>query len=1050
MALSLKVSNSLERLVASFSSDLLRSPGGVFQPEFIITQTQGMNNWLKVRMAGLNGVAANLRFVKPNDILYQVYFRLEGPREQVLAPDSLQWVLFTELDNPVFKKRYPKIAAYYEDGDEIKRLSLAQKVSDLFDQYQIYRPRFIQQWNEQSSRNLSLDWQAWLWTRVKDELGSQMPDKTAMADFIINALQQPDHVRLLQERLPDVYLFGLSILTAFHINLFYELSAHIGIHFYLLNPAPNDYWYNDRSAEQLARWRSLPRHEQFAPPGEGNTLLANWGKVIRDTFSLLFRHEAFLNCYDDSEVVPPVPQTLLTKVQYDIFTNAVGEDRQPISEADLRDGSISFNACYTPAREVEVLYNYLVRLVDTGVLVSPRDVIVMVNDINTYAPYIRAVFGAAPYRFPFTIADEHLTGGQGFFATLQAIMNLGEEDFKAEDVLQLLEFDFIRDRFQITRLDLIHQAVKDANIRFGIRGKQSDESVTLSWENGLKRIMYGICMSGAAEYRDDGYPFYPVDLAEGEQALDLVRFTHFIEILISVVAEQQKPRNLLDWSLYLEESVLHLIISPVYGEDPNYLLFQDYLERLKVLSGTMKETISFKVFRQSFINQMAAETRPGNFIGGGITFCSLIPMRSIPFQTVAMLGLNFDAFPRKDKPVTFDLMRAHPETGDRSLRENDKHLFLETLLSAQERLYISYIGKSSKDNATLPPSAVVDELLDYLTDRPAGIVRLHPLHSFSSRYAQADPDFYTYLGDAPATQVILQEIKEPQPVDFTEIDISAVINFFKNPFKAYYNKVLGIYYREESLLLEDTEVFELDKLQQWSLKKDLVFMDDNQLSAYRDQAVKQGKLPLKHMADLAMGTLVEEIAPIKKLIGELIGPEQSSIRHLELSLGGSVLTGDLAPIYGDKLLRVSFSKNECKYCLEAYLLHLLATAGDLNLDTHYLSANTKEDIQLPRDSISPQQAKETLNILLEYYRSGHQQPLAYTPEFRIKATDLEGLTQAKFLQTLARAFGEKGGISDPYLIKEYRSGFFEDEANFEAYRANAIRIYGPVYLIFNR
>ena len=1050
MALSLKVSNSLERLVASFSSDLLRSPGGVFQPEFIITQTQGMNNWLKVRMAGLNGVAANLRFVKPNDILYQVYFRLEGPREQVLAPDSLQWVLFTELDNPVFKKRYPKIAAYYEDGDEIKRLSLAQKVSDLFDQYQIYRPRFIQQWNEQSSRNLSLDWQAWLWTRVKDELGSQMPDKTAMADFIINALQQPDHVRLLQERLPDVYLFGLSILTAFHINLFYELSAHIGIHFYLLNPAPNDYWYNDRSAEQLARWRSLPRHEQFAPPGEGNTLLANWGKVIRDTFSLLFRHEAFLNCYDDSEVVPPVPQTLLTKVQYDIFTNAVGEDRQPISEADLRDGSISFNACYTPAREVEVLYNYLVRLVDTGVLVSPRDVIVMVNDINTYAPYIRAVFGAAPYRFPFTIADEHLTGGQGFFATLQAIMNLGEEDFKAEDVLQLLEFDFIRDRFQITRLDLIHQAVKDANIRFGIRGKQSDESVTLSWENGLKRIMYGICMSGAAEYRDDGYPFYPVDLAEGEQALDLVRFTHFIEILISVVAEQQKPRNLLDWSLYLEESVLHLIISPVYGEDPDYLLFQDYLERLKVLSGTMKEMISFKVFRQSFINQMAAETRPGNFIGGGITFCSLIPMRSIPFQTVAMLGLNFDAFPRKDKPVTFDLMRAHPETGDRSLRENDKHLFLETLLSAQERLYISYIGKSSKDNATLPPSAVVDELLDYLTDRPAGIVRLHPLHSFSSRYAQADPDFYTYLGDAPATQVILQEIKEPQPVDFTEIDISAFINFFKNPFKAYYNKVLGIYYREESLLLEDTEVFELDKLQQWSLKKDLVFMDDNQLSAYRDQAVKQGKLPLKHMADLAMGTLVEEIAPIKKLIGELIGPEQSSIRHLELSLGGSVLTGDLAPIYGDKLLRVSFSKNECKYCLEAYLLHLLATAGDLNLDTHYLSANTKEDIQLPRNSISPQQAKETLNILLEYYRSGHQQPLAYTPEFRIKATDLEGLTQAKFLQTLARAFGEKGGISDPYLIKEYRSGFFEDEANFEAYRANAIRIYGPVYLIFNR
>ncbi|HEX5554717.1 MAG TPA: exodeoxyribonuclease V subunit gamma, partial [Chitinophagaceae bacterium] len=913
MALSLKVSNSLERLAESFSADLLRSPGDVFKPDFIITQTQGMNNWLKVQMAYRNGIAANMRFVKPNDILYQVYFRLEGPREQVLAADNLQWVLFTALEDPRFKQRYPRIAGYYKGGDEIKRLGLAQKIADLFDQYQIYRPEMISEWNENSTRDSSLDWQAFLWIDVREKLGAEMPDKTALAAYITTALDDPARVQLLKERLPRVSLFGISILTAFHIDLFYRLSSHIDIRFYLLNPSPHLYWYQDRSPRQLARWNSMPRHTDFASPEIGNTLLTNWGRVIQDTFGLLFHHEEFLNRYDDEEVIPPVPDTLLKKIQFDIFQNAVGEDRQQISATDLMDGSISFNACYTPAREVEVLYNYLVRLVETGKLTTPRDVVVMVNDINTYAPYIRAVFGAAPYHFPYIIADEYLTASQGFFSALQAIMNLEEEDFKAENVLQLLEFNLIRERFQLTRTDLIHQAVREANIRFGIQGSAEDESVTLSWENGLKRIMYGICMTGTGEYTDDGYGFYPLEIAEGEQALDLVRFTHFAEVLIEVTGSRKNPRSLLEWSKYLEDSVERLLISSPDQEDADYMLFQEYLERLKVLSETMKEQISFKVFRQSFVNQMASETRPGNFIGGGITFCSLIPMRSIPFETVAILGLDFDKFPRKEKPVTFDLIRSHPRPGDRNVRENDKHLFLETLLSAGERLYISYIGKNVRDNSSLPPSALVDELLDYITENPTDLIQVHPLHGFSTKYAGDDKRLYTYLGGGgPATEIAGVN-QEPQPADFSEIDMGAFINFFKNPIKAYYNKVLDIYYQEDPLLVGDTEVFELNALERWSLKQDLLFLPDDALGDYRDRAVKLGQLPLRHMGDLAIDRTSEEIEDVRKLVRDCIGEDQGTSAYVGIELnGGSMVTGNLAPVYGNKLVRVSFSKNECK------------------------------------------------------------------------------------------------------------------------------------------
>jgi len=136
---------------------------------------------------------------------------------------------------------------------------------------------------------------------------------------------------------------------------------------------------------------------------------------------------------------------------------------------------------------------------------------------------------------------------------------------------------------------------------------------------------------------------------------------------------------------------------PSGDEDPDYELFLKQLERLNLLSEMVDEPIGFPVFRQNFINLLAGESRAGNFMSGGITFCSLIPMRSIPFRVVALMGLNFDKFPRRELPVSFSVMEQKRRRGDRNVKENDKHLFLETVLSAQEHLYISYLGRNHKD-----------------------------------------------------------------------------------------------------------------------------------------------------------------------------------------------------------------------------------------------------------------------------------------------------------------------------------------------------------------
>src|SRR5690606_8201848 len=257
-------------------------------------------------------------------------------------------------------------------------------------------------------------------------VGGRMPDKTRVGSFIVGSLKDPTIQNRLKERLPHVNFFGISIVTAYHLEIFHELAKYIDISFHLLNPSPSVYWFDDRSQTQIVRWKRKAKKEGslYEVPIEGNTWVTNCGQVIQDTFSLFFKSDDFLNEYRDNGIVPE-PTSLLGKIQHDIYNNSVRGERNRLSLEDLNDGSIMINSCYTPVREVEALYNYLVALVDKQPkAISPRDIVVMVSDIEVYAPYIKAVFRSSPYVFPFTVADENVKSTNGIIGALQAFLDI--------------------------------------------------------------------------------------------------------------------------------------------------------------------------------------------------------------------------------------------------------------------------------------------------------------------------------------------------------------------------------------------------------------------------------------------------------------------------------------------------------------------------------------------------------------------------------------------------------------------------------------------------
>ena len=1059
MSIQLFVSNALPKLAAQMASDLKQNKTSVFAPEQIITQTEGMNNWLKIRLSQHLGIAANLVFGKPSDLISKIYYLLGGFSKPILGVDYIKWNLYHILSEQGFKEKFKGIAKYYE-GNDVKQIALAAKLADLFDQYQIYRPEIIETWSRTELVNVVDDFQEYLWVRLQEIVNKSMLDKTNIIQEIIEALKLEEKQDLLKANFPHIQFFGIAVITPFYLNLFNELAKYIDIRFYLLNPAPTSYWLEDKSEKEIARFaQKFPKikRENNTFGTQGNELLNSWGTIIKDSFSLLFQDEMYINSYNDDLAEEPLEaETLLQKIQNDIFYNADTDMRLKLNEADLKDGSVKINACYTIVREVEVLYNYMVDLVENSESkYSPRDFVVMASDIDTYAPYIRAVFDNAPYRFPYTIADEHINVGNSIFNAIEQILSLQLEAFKTEDIMVLLESKYIRERFGLQDVALIRRAIEAANIRFGQKGNKENGTNVLSWDHGLKRILYGICISGEPVVEIDGDTLIPLDVFEGSDTYDLIRFWYFMQELERTLLKRNSAKSVVDWGKYVQELVEDLVFQSSEQEDDDYHRLILYLERLSTFEEISAEPISFEVFRHSFLEVLNTETKAKSFASAGVTFCSLIPMRSIPFKVVAMLGMNFDKFPRKENEPSFNLIEQKKRKGDRNVKDNDKHLFLETILSAEQNFYVSYIGRSAKDAVPIPPSSLLDELIEYIvqgvesTDKNLYdlIVNVHPLQGFSQKYFDGS-GLKTYLSDANYESKAADSKSESNELElsFDEIALADLLNFIKDPIKFYFNKRLGIYYREESILLPDTEVFDFDALSNWKIKDDLLKLPADGYETYFERQSLMGNFPLMNAGKLVFQKFLQDLQVKKETIEKHRGGQEASPLVFNFKIGTHILSGKSEQVYGDLFLSWSDSSNNKKHVVAAYWEYLVLTAAGQELDFCFVDLKKSKEFWLKRNSISQAEAEQELIQYLEFFKSAYKEPFMFCPGLPGNPLNYfnkgpEGfVSMVNGLTDSMNNFFFKG---NEYNSKAFECGFFEME-HAEKFKENIEIIFGRI------
>jgi exodeoxyribonuclease V gamma subunit len=1026
MPLNIHTANRMEILVDALAGTVA-APGDPFSPEIIVVQSKGMQRWIAMELAKRFGVWANCRYPFPNTFVGDLFSTVLGdiPDGSPFNPYVLAWRIMETLpgllDDPAFAVLQGYLAG---SRHELKLYQLACRIADTFDQYTLFRGALLDEWEAGGEGH----WQALLWRSLVAGAGSGHRWNSRK-----RFLGELDGWVRNRGKLPArVAVFGISWLPKFHLDVLAAVSRYTDVNLFVMSPC-REYWADILPSRSRAR---LPQAEQSLST-EGNPLLASLGRLGREFSDILMEYEAIGGAEGDlyREVAG---NTILAVLQNDILDLRGGEggavERLSVTPGDR---SVTVHSCHGPMREVEVLHDSLLAMFEEMDGLAPRDILVMTPDIETYAPYVSAVFEGNPeqaVRIPFSIADRNLRGEGCIARPLLDILRLPGRRFPVTGVMEILSAAPVHARFGLDAddLDLVRSWLEETRVRWGLdEGERQREGFPPyrenSWRAGLDRLLLGYAVPECAGLFQ---AILPYDDMEGDVAETLGRFALFVERLHALVEQLDAHRSLQEWGAMCRR-ILEEFFATGDDEADERAVITGLLEGLEAIPAQsgFTGTADLSVFRSWLAEGMDKQQRGLGFLSGGVTFCAMLPMRSIPFRVIALLGMNDGAFPRQERPLGFDLIARERKPGDRSLRDEDRYLFLEALLSARERLHISFTGQSVSDNSPLPPSVLVDEVLDYLGTRftdgsekfPSTVVTRHRLQPFSPSYFTGESGLFSYSeenyravrrrmeGTRPVPPFVSTPLPEPAE-EMREVSLGALIAFFDNPARYLLRNRLGIFLDEQSPPLDDREPFELNSLDAFFARREVLelLLSGKDLKECREIVTARGILPPARQGAMLFDGLAAEAVELAGRIRELTGgriPREPL--QVDTEIDGFRISGRLSGIWPERMIRYRCGKCSGRDRIRLWIEHLFLSSlaserrpGESILVTLDTQARFE-----PVPDVEP-----ILRTLLGYYREGLTRPLRFFPRASFAYAGKRNLNSARTVWSGDR-FPENG---DPY------------------------------------
>ena len=979
-------SNRLESLGTALAAVIRSSPLPPLEAETVVTQSIGMSRWLALNLAEELGVTANIHFPFPAKFATAELSRL---LPTVAAPaflerEFLPWRIHAVLDELLPLPEF-KMLGDYAEGDFRKQWDLCKQLAATFDRYIAHRPQMLREWDAGKS-DPAHAWQARLWKSITRD--SMHP--AALLQRASRLTSSPPA--------PRCSIFGLSSLAPTYLEFLEILSAHREVHLFMLAPTRH-YWGDVQSTREKARFlRWCERRSISADAStieEGHALLASLGKVGRDF------HDALIDIpgrdMPDAFVAQP-DGTLLQRLQNDILELRPHAENRAI-EAD--DYSIQLHNCHSPLRELEVLHDQLLSLFEADTSLTPRDVLVAVPDIDEYAPFIDSVFGnpeSDATQFPYSIADRRLRGESGVADAFLRILEIADTRMPATAVLAIMEISAVSAKFGIEadEIDLIRQWIAESGIRWG-RDAAHRAELGLpevnehTWAFGLDRLILGFALPGDGTILFNG--ILPSPAVEGSLAITLGKLANFLHTLFDVCTAMREPLTVSEWSRTLLATLTTMCESDYESAEQ----WREVAESINLLDARAVEAghtkaVPFVIIRECITDAISANDRGSGFLRGGITFCSLKPMRAIPHRIVCLAGMNDGVFPRQDRAASFDITAAQPRPGDRSTRDNDRYLFLEALLSARDRLIISWCGQSPRDNSALPPSVIVVELIDVLKRSyevsAESLITKHRLQPFSADYF-SEGRLFSYSAANATGAASRGKSKAPTPfvtpvptLDIPrDLTIDRLIYALTATSQFFAKERLGITLPYEDTDPGDQEPVDISGLERYSLHSRILeaLLSNQNTESLQNAAAAAGELPHGYTGVGRFGDIHTDAAALAATANErLPGPLMAPVL-VSIPIGERILSGNLGAAKASGLLRIRGAKLGGKDLIRAWVQHLaLCAAPSSGIERRTVLLSTDTPVEFL--DVSTGDAITLLQELLNLHDALHSRPLPLFPK----------------------------------------------------------------------
>ena len=1024
--------NRLEILSDKFAGLLHSAPLPPLEKEIILIQSRGMARWLALETASRLTIWANCVCPFPNTFIRDIY-KLFMPGISNSSPyekEFVTWHLMEILPGLLKSPHFEKVRHYLESDNELKLFQFAHEIADLFDQYTLFRPDMILGWEaDKISPPIEHKWQALLWSHLVKRLQKDKNiiefHRARLLKYFEGKIADPEFDK---RQLPArISVFGISSLPPYHLKVLSALARHIDLHLFIMNPCM-EFWFDiiaDRDIVKISRKTASTQDTLHLE--HGNSLLSSMGHLGRDFLAMVQE----LDCQDQELFMDPGTKTLLSCIQQDILY--LREHPRPSlyssvikNKIESSDDSITFQSCHSPMREVEILHDQLLRIFDQSSVsdpIEPRDILVMTPDINEYTPLIRAVFDAGNStrnRLPYSLSDQSINKSSNYIDAFFQILSLFKRRFSSIDVFGILKIDPVRNRFSINNHELstLERWVYETRICWGIdqnhkRKINLPDYAENTWRAGLDRLLLGYSMPGDNRvlFKD----ILPYDCIEGNDTALLGNFLEYTEALFGLVEILQQKHTLIEWSeIFLLIKERFLLADETFAAEDG-LLHQVLYSLREIQTQTSFNTqISLDVIQSYLTNSLEQHhstiSGGAGFLTGGITFCSMLPMRAVPFKVICLLGMNDGSYPRPGRRRSFDLMALNPRRGDRSRRYDDRYMFLETILSTRKKLYISFEGQSIQDGSKKPPSVLISELMDYIEqgyeienqDNSSNNIinhlitnhRLQPFHPdyFSTQNIIPKEKLFSYSTENCHAAVELTskpQKKSPNiaiplsaPSDtYKQVELSELIKFFSHPTKYLLIKRIGISYIEETQNHNTSEPFITKGLDRYKLENDILerLMGEQDIEKLYQVKRAEGLLPHGKMGEIQFTQMVSAVQSFKRTLDKLFSNKK--LQHLEVNLGMKdfKISDRLENLTKTEMVQYRYATIKPKDIIRGWISHLVLNSTN----NHDESGVGKNTFLIGKDKIykyDPVPESSTyLEQLLSLYWQGLSEPLHFFP-----------------------------------------------------------------------